>query len=78
MVASAPAVGQVIAYVDVERLRRRRHSRRLHLRCLAILTASVTAARLALADCAPREHAIRSARLRKLEELEEWANGGTP
>jgi hypothetical protein len=66
-------VGEVIAFADIVQLRRRRTAQRLHVHCLAILSASVVAARAELAAAPWRERAVRVARLRKLEELETYA-----
>jgi hypothetical protein len=66
-------VGEVIAFADIVVMRRRRTARRLHARCLAVLRASVAAARTELARAPARERAVWMARLRKLEELEVYA-----
>jgi hypothetical protein len=66
-------VGEVIAFADIVQMRRRRTAQQLHARCLAILSASVAAARGELATAPWRERAVRVARLRKLEELETYA-----
>jgi hypothetical protein len=66
-------VGEVIAFADIVQLRRRRTTAQLHGRCLAILAASVVAARADLAAAPQRERGVRMARLRKLVELELYA-----
>jgi hypothetical protein len=63
----------VIDFADVVQMRRRRTAQRLHADCVAILSASVTAARAELVTAPWRERAVRVARLRKLEELESYA-----
>ena len=65
-------MGEVIAFADIVQMRRRRTAQRLHAHCLAILSASVAAARIELATGPLRER-VRVARLRKLEELETYA-----
>jgi hypothetical protein len=67
-------VARVIAFEEVVRLRRRRVSRALHARCRAILAATVAAARAELTRAPLRERRVRTARLRKLEELETYAS----
>jgi hypothetical protein len=57
-------------------MRRQRESRRRHARCLAIISASVSAARVAAASAPASERWVWMSRLRKLEELEAWASGG--
>ena len=66
-------MGEVIAFADIVQMRRRRTAQRLHAHCLAILSASVAAARTELARGPLRERVVRVARLRKLEELETYA-----
>ncbi len=67
------AVGDVIAFAEIVRMRRQRVSRALHARCCLLIGASVAAARAELSLAAPRELAVRVARLRKLELLEDYA-----
>jgi hypothetical protein len=67
-------VGEVIAFEELVRMRRRRVARAVHARCQVILAASVEAARAGLASAPPAEHGVRLARLRKLEGLEEYAS----
>jgi hypothetical protein len=69
-------VGELVPFAEVVRYRRRRESRRCHVRCLEIIAASVAAARVAAATSPARERAVWVSRLRKLEELETWASGG--
>jgi hypothetical protein len=57
-------------------MRRQRESRRCHSRVLRIITASVAAARQAAAAAPVPERAVWLRRVRKLEELEAWVNGG--
>jgi hypothetical protein len=66
-------VGEVIAFADIVQMRRRRTVRQLHARCLAILSASVMAARAELVGAPLGERTVRVARLRKLEDLETYA-----
>ncbi len=65
-------MGEVIAFADIVLLRRRRTARRLHARCLDILTATVEAASAELAGAPLSERGVRVSRLRKLEELVEY------
>ena len=69
-------MGEFIRFADVVRMRRRRESRRCHARVLGIITASVAAARLAVATAPLPEREVWLRRVRKLEELEAWVNGG--
>ena len=66
-------MGEVLAFAEIVQLQRRRRARRLHGRCMEILSASVAAARAALVQASPGEWAVRVARLRKLEELAAYA-----
>ena len=66
-------MGEVIAFADIVQMRRRRMARQLHGRCLAIISASVIAARAELPLAPFGERAVRVTRLRKLEELETYA-----
>ena len=66
-------MGEVIAFADVVLRRRRRTARQLHVRCLAILEASVVLARSELPRAPAAERGVRVARLRKLEELHAYA-----
>jgi hypothetical protein len=67
-------VGEVIAFADIVLMRRRRTARQLHARCLAIVAASVAAARAELVTAPVRERGVWMSRLRKLEELEVYAS----
>ena len=67
------SVGEVIAFAEIVRRRRRRLAREQHVRCVEILRRSVAAARTDLADAPASEHWIRAARLRKLEDLHAYA-----
>jgi len=66
-------VGEVIAFEEIVRMRRRRVARAVHARCRVILAASVAAARAELLHAPAAEHPVRITRLRKLEELEAYA-----
>jgi hypothetical protein len=66
-------VGEVIAFTEIVRVRRRRMARAAHVRCRQIIAASVAAARVELASAPAAERGVRVARLRKLEQLEEYA-----
>ena len=63
-------MGEVIAFADIVLMRRRRTARQLHQRCVAIVAASVVAARAELAAAPIHERAVWMARVRKLEDLE--------
>jgi len=65
-------VGQVIAFAELVRMRRQRVARAVHARCCMVIAASVAAARDELAHAPARERWVRVARLRKLEELEQY------
>jgi len=69
-----PAVGEVIAFAEIVRMRRRRMARTLHERCRVLIADSVVAARAELVLAPMVERAVRTARLRKLERLEEYAS----
>jgi len=66
-------VGEVIAFAEVVRRRRRRLAREQHVRCVEILWRSVEAARDELVSAPTSERWIRAARLRKLEDLHAYA-----
>jgi hypothetical protein len=68
------AVGEVIAFAELVRMRRQRVARAVHARCRMLIAASVDAARTELAGAPGRERAVRVARLRKLEQLEEYVS----
>ena len=74
MVGCRVAVGEVIAFEEIVRMRRQRVARALHVRCRMILAASVVAARAELAIAPAAERWVRVTRLRKLEELEAYAS----
>jgi len=73
MVAGS-GVGEVIAFADIVLMRRRRTVRQLHERCVAVVAASVAAARAELATAPIHERAVWVSRVRKLEELEVYAS----
>jgi hypothetical protein len=66
-------VGEVIAFAELVRMRRQRVARAVHARCRVLIAASVDAARSELPRAPMTERAVRVARLRKLEQLEEYA-----
>ena len=74
MISSATAVGEVIAFAELVRMRRQRVARAVHARCRVLIAASIEAARIELGTAAPAERPVRVARLRKLEQLEEYAS----
>jgi hypothetical protein len=67
-------VGEVIAFADIIVMRRRRTVRQLHERCVAIVAASVEAARAELATAPIHERGVWVSRVRKLGELEVYAS----
>jgi len=73
LVGSLRAVGEVIGYEEVVRLRRRRAAHAVVEACRRILADSVALAREELVTAPPRERMVRMTRLRKLEELEAYA-----
>src|SRR5262245_30440658 len=68
------AVGEVIAFAELVRMRRQRVARAVHARCRMLIAASVDAARIELAAAPTMERPVRVARLRKLEQLEQYAD----
>jgi hypothetical protein len=74
VVGSTPAVGEVIAFAEIVRMRRQRLARAVHERCRVLIAESVVVARAELVLAPPGERAVRTARLRKLERLEEYAS----
>jgi len=74
MVGSAPAVGEVIAFAELVRMRRQRVARAVHAGCRALIASSISAAREELLRAPVRERTVRIARLRKLEQLEIYAS----
>jgi hypothetical protein len=67
-------VGEVIAFAELVRVRRQSVARALHARCRVVLADSVAVAREELVHAPVRERGVRLARLRKLEDLEEYAS----
>jgi hypothetical protein len=67
------AVGEVIAFAELVRMRRQRVARAVHARCRVLIAASIEVARAELKDAPPRERGVRVTRLRKLEQLEQYA-----
>ena len=67
------SVGEVIAFAEIVRRRRRRLAREQHVRCVEILRRSAEAARGDLVGAPASERWIRVARLRKLEDLHAYA-----
>jgi hypothetical protein len=73
MVGSGAAVGEVIAFAELVRMRRQRVARAVHARCRALIAASIETARVELVEAPTGERSIRLARIRKLEQLEQYA-----
>ena len=67
-------MGEVIAFAELVRMRRRRVARAVHARCRELIAAAVETARADLIDAPVAEHGVRIARLRKLEQLEQYAS----
>ena len=67
------SVGEVIAFAEIVRRRRRRLAREQHAICVDILRRSVETARDDLAMAPTAERWIRIGRLRKLEDLHAYA-----
>jgi len=74
VIGSATAVGEVIAFAELARMRRQRVARAAHARCRVLIAASIEGARVELGTAPPSERPVRVARLRKLEQLEEYAS----
>jgi hypothetical protein len=74
MVGYVAAVGEVIAFAELVRMRRQRVARAVHARCRVLIAASVDAARSELGRAPVPERAVRVARLRKLEQLEDYVS----
>ena len=74
MVLCPATVGELIAFAEIVRMRRQRVARAAHARCRELIAASVAVARAELTAAAGPERAMRIARLRKLEALEEYAS----
>ena len=72
-VVAVGSVGEVIAFAEIVRRRRRRLAREQHVQCVEILERSVEAARCELVTAPVSERWIRAARLRKLEDLHAYA-----
>jgi hypothetical protein len=68
-------VGEVIAFAELVRMRRQRVARAVHARCRVLIAAAIETARVELVDAPPDERAVRVTRLRKLEQLDEYAGG---
>lgn len=66
-------MGEVIAFAEIVRRRRRRLAREQHALCVEILGRSVEAAHRELMVAPVSERWIRAARLRKLEDLHAYA-----
>lgn len=66
-------MGEVIGYEEVVRLRRRRATGAAVAACRRLIAESVSIAREELIAAPARERPMRTARLRKLEELEAYA-----
>jgi hypothetical protein len=66
-------VGEVIAFAEIVRRRRRRLAREQHAACVEILRRSVETARGELRTGPTAERWIRAVRLRKLEDLHAYA-----
>ncbi len=66
-------MGEVIAFAEIVRRRRRRLAREQHVRCVEILRRSVEAARGDLVAAPTSERWVRVTRLRKLEDLHAYA-----
>ena len=67
-------MGEVIAFAEIVRMRRRRVARALHARCRLLIAASVAVARAELAHAPARERAVWTARLRKMEALNDYTS----
>jgi hypothetical protein len=67
-------VGEVIPFAELVRVRRQSVARAVHARCRVVLADSVVVAREELVRARGRERGVWLARLRKLEELEEYAS----
>ena len=66
-------MGEVIAFAEIVRRKRRRLAREQHVLCVEILRRSVEAARSDLGAAPTSERWIRTARLRKLVDLHAYA-----
>jgi hypothetical protein len=66
-------VGEVIAFAEIVRRKQRRLAREQHAICVEILRRSVETARDDLGAAPTSERWIRTARIRKLEDLHAYA-----
>jgi hypothetical protein len=66
-------VGEVVAFAEIVRRRRRRLAREQHVLCVEILRRSVETARGQLVAAPTSERRVRASRLRKLEDLHAYA-----
>lgn len=66
-------MGEVIAFAEVVRRRRRRMLHQQHVQCVEILRRTVEEARRDIQAAPPAERWLRSVRLRKLEDLHAYA-----
>ena len=67
-------MGEVIAFAEIVRMRRQRVARAVHARCRMLIAASVVAARAELSGAPAPERPVRIARLRKFEQLHDYAS----
>ncbi len=74
VVGYAAVVGELIPFAELVRMRRQRVARAVHARCRMLIAASIDAARIELVTAPVSERRIRVARLRKLEQLEQYAD----
>jgi hypothetical protein len=68
-------VGEVIAFAELVRMRRQRVARAVHARCRVLIAESIASVRAELEVAPVTERPVRFARLRKLEQLGEYASG---
>ena len=74
VVGYTAVVGEVIPFAELVRMRRQRVARAVHARCRMLIAASIDAARIELVTAPVSERRVRVARLRKLEQLEQYAD----
>jgi hypothetical protein len=67
-------VGDVIPFAEIVRMRRQRIARAVHARCSMLIAVSIALAREELMGAPVFERPVRMARLRKLEQLGEYAS----
>lgn len=67
-------MGEVIPFAEIVRMRRERMARAVHVRCRVLITLSIAVAREELVGVPVFERPVRMARLRKLEQLGEYAS----